>query len=179
MTYVALLRGINVGGNNQIKMAKLKETFERLGYTDVRTVIASGNVIFQTGSKNEQKITKEIESAIAKDFKVAVKVLVLNSKQMEKFTKAIPAKWVNDATMKCDVMFLWKEIDNPRVLKEFQYNPKIEDLKYVPGAVLWRIDRKAAPKSRIFKIVGTKLHKQMTVRNPNTVRKLYALMQAA
>jgi uncharacterized protein (DUF1697 family) len=176
MTYVALLRGINVGGNNQIKMADLKATFERLGLKSVKTVIASGNVIFQSGSKNEAKLTKDIEKAIQKDFKADIKVLLKNKEQLGKLVKAIPTKWVNDDKMKCDVMFLWSEIDKASTLKEFQFNPKIEDLKYVPGAVLWRIDRKNASKSRIFKIVGTKLHKQMTVRNPNTVRKLYALM---
>ena len=48
MTYVALLRGINVGGNNKVEMARLKKVFESLGFINVRTYINSGNVIFDT-----------------------------------------------------------------------------------------------------------------------------------
>ena len=51
MTYVALLRGINVGGHKQVKMEDLRRTFESLGYTNVRTVLQSGNVIFDAKSK--------------------------------------------------------------------------------------------------------------------------------
>jgi uncharacterized protein (DUF1697 family) len=52
MTYVALLRGINVGGNNKVEMKKLKTTFETLGFTSVVTYINSGNIIFNTSDKN-------------------------------------------------------------------------------------------------------------------------------
>jgi uncharacterized protein (DUF1697 family) len=95
---------------------------------------------------------------------------------MGKLVKAIPSSWVNDKNIKCDVMFLWDEADNKNILKQLPFNPAIEDVKYVPGAVLWRIDRDKAAQSRMFKIAGTKLHQLMTVRNPNTVRKIYELM---
>lgn len=176
MKYVALLRGINVGGNNKVEMAKLKKTFERLGFDEVRTLIASGNVIFQTDASDHAKLTKQIETAIAKDFGIQISVLLRDFKEMSKLIKALPAAWVNDKAMKCDVMFLWAEIDKPSILKELPFDPKLEDIKYTPGAVLWRIDRDKVSKSRMQKIIGTRLYKQMTVRNPNTVRKLYALM---
>ena len=51
MTYVALLRGVNVGGNKMVKMDALRATFEKLGYTNVRTVLQSGNVIFDAKAK--------------------------------------------------------------------------------------------------------------------------------
>ena len=175
-TYVALLRSVNVGGNNRVEMAKLKRTFERLGFGDVQTFIASGNVIFRSDEVNQALLVKKIESAIEADFRVRIKVLLRDLKSMGKLVKAIPAAWVNDKEMKCDVMFLWKEIDNKKVLKQLPFDPTLEDVKYVPGAVLWRIDRDKASKSRMYRIVGTRLHQQMTVRNPNTVRKLYALM---
>ena len=175
-TYVALLRSVNVGGNNRVEMAKLKRTFERLGFGDVQTFIASGNVIFRSDEVNQALLVKKIESAIEADFRVRIKVLLRDLKSMGKLVKAIPAAWVNDKKMKCDVMFLWKEIDNKKVLKQLPFDPTLEDVKYVPGAVLWRIDRDKASKSRMYRIVGTRLHQQMTVRNPNTVRKLYELM---
>ncbi len=176
MKYVALLRGINVGGNNKVPMATLKKTFERLGFDDVRTFIASGNVLFRAGTTDHTKLTKQIEAAIAKDFGLSISVLLRDEKKMETLVKKLPASWVNDKTMKCDVMFLWSEVDKPSILKELPFDLKIEDITYTPGAVLWRIDRDKITKSRMLKIIGTKLYKQMTVRNCNTTRKLYALM---
>jgi uncharacterized protein (DUF1697 family) len=176
ITYVALLRGINVGGNNQVEMAKLKQTFERLGLANVKTFIASGNVIFRTEEQDPAILTRKIESAIKADFEMPIRVVLRDQKSMGQLVKAIPSSWVNDKEMKCDVMFLWEQVDNKAVLKQLPFDPTIEDVKYVPGAVIWRIDRVQVAKSRMLKIVGTKLHQQMTVRNPNTVRKLYELM---
>jgi uncharacterized protein (DUF1697 family) len=176
VTYVALLRGINVGGNNKVEMAKLKQTFERLGFASVKTFIASGNVVFRTEEQDAAKLIQRIESAIKADFGMHIKVVLRDQRSMSKLVKAIPTSWVNDKEMKCDVMFLREEVDNKTVLKQLPFDPAIEDVKYVPGAVIWRIDRDKAARSRMFKIVGTKLHEQMTVRNPNTVRKLYELM---
>lgn len=177
MTYVALLRGINVGGNNKIEMTRLKQTFERLGFSDVKTVIASGNVLFKTDQIDKHLIVKKIESGIEKDFGVSVKILLRDLENMQKLVKAIPTSWVNDNAVKCDVMFLFAQVDNKRTLSQLPFNKKIEDVKYVPGAVLWRIDRSKVLKSRMFKIASTKLYQQMTIRNPNTVRKLYDLMR--
>src|SRR5262245_2922506 len=133
MTYVALLRGINVGGHNMIPMAALKRTFERIGLSDVRTFIASGNVIFKTTASDSGKIVKKIESAIQQDFELPIKVLLRDLKETARLVKAIPRDWVNDEHVKCDVLFLWKEADNKSVLKELPINPQIEDVRYVPG----------------------------------------------
>ena len=176
LTYVALLRGINVGDNRKVEMAKLKQAFERLGLVNVKTFIASGNVIFQADLKDRKKLAQTIESAIKSDFKIDVKVLLRHLKDMGKLVKAIPASWVNDKTTKCDIMFLTQEADKKSILKRLPSNSAIEEVRYVPGAVLWHIDRDTANKSRMFRIVGTELYQQMTVRNPNTVRKLYELM---
>lgn len=177
MKFVALLRGINVGGNRKVPMADLKASFEELGFTDVKTFINSGNVIFETDFSHTDKLTKLIQKQIEKDFGFAVAVLLRSQPEMQKLEKAIPGTWVNDKEMKCDVMFLWPEIDSPKVLDQLIHNPEMEDLKYVPGAVIWRIDRPNATKSKVIKIIGTKLYKQITVRNANTARKIYQLME--
>jgi uncharacterized protein (DUF1697 family) len=62
--YIALLRGINVGGNTLIKMPDLKVCFESLGFTDVVTYIQSGNVVFSTRNDNAEEITQLIESGL-------------------------------------------------------------------------------------------------------------------
>jgi uncharacterized protein (DUF1697 family) len=80
--------------------------------------------------------------------------------------------------MKCDVMFLWPAIDSPKIMEQIPYKPDVEDVLYLPGAVIWRIGRDKVNRGAVLKIVGTDVYKQMTVRNPNTVRKLYELMKA-
>ena len=174
MVYVALLRGINVGGKKRVEMARLRESFERMGFSDVRTYINSGNVIFRHDRAPGEKT---IEKALESDFGFEIKVVVRDRRSIEAVTEALPDDWVNDATMKCDVMFLWAEVDGPEVLDQVTVKPGIDDVKYVNGALLWRVDRPDVTRSGMTKIVGTDLYKRMTIRNCNTVRKLAALIE--
>ncbi len=82
ITYIALLRGINVSGHHKIKMAELKQLFLELGYHDVFTYIQSGNVIFKSNIKESILIEDTIISAISKHFGHAIKVLVLNKEEL-------------------------------------------------------------------------------------------------
>jgi len=175
VVYVALLRGINVGGNNLVDMRRLKATFERLGLENVRTYINSGNVLFDTKRRGRPQLTKAIAAGIAEDFGVDMGVLLRTADELRALVDAIPAKWTNDTTMKCDVYFLWPAIDRAKVVDEVPRNPEIEDLRYLPGALVRRIDNDKRTKSPMTKIVGTPIYKQMTARNINTVRKLAAL----
>ena len=174
MIYVALLRGINVGGKNKVEMKQLKQTFEALGFAEVKTYINSGNVIFGS-SKSPSADT--IEAAIGKDFGFPISVVLRSFKEFEKLVNNIPEAWLNDATMRCDVMFLWPAADSPEIINRFPYKPELEDVKYVPGAVIWRIDRANVRRGAVPKIIGTDVYKQLTIRNVNTVRKLYKLMK--
>lgn len=175
MIYVALLRGINVGGNNKVDMKKLKNTFEELGYTNVVTYINSGNIIFEAKGKKEDKIIKEIELAIKKDFALEIKVLIRDFESIKSLCKKIPNTWVKNETMRTDVMFLWEEFDNPKILEQLKLSP-VDNAKYLPGAVVWNIKDIDYNKSGMPKLVGTKIYKQMTIRNVNTVRKIFEIM---
>lgn len=175
-TYAALLRGINVGGKNKVEMAKLKQTFERLGLLRVETVIASGNVVFCTAEVDQTTLVKSIESAFETDFGISARVVLRDLKRMHNLVREVPASWTNDKEMRCDIMFLLPEVDNENVLQQLSFDPTIEDVKYIHGVVLWRIDRNKVAKSRMVKIVGTPLYRQLTIRNANTVRKLYERM---
>ena len=64
MTYVALLRGINVGGKNITKMAALKACLENAGFDRVETFIQSGNVVFESGQRSAAKLTSQIDAAV-------------------------------------------------------------------------------------------------------------------
>jgi len=80
--------------------------------------------------------------------------------------------------MKSDVMFLWDEIDDESVLENLVIKPTIDTVIYVPGAILWSVDKQNVTKSGMSKIIGSKIYKQVTVRNVNTARKIYELMSA-
>ena len=179
MIYVALLRGINVGGKNKVEMGKLKATFERAGMSDVTTYINSGNVVFRDNRRKSPKIVSVLEEAIAADLGFEIKVLVRDLPAIRKVMKALPKEWTNDKNMRCDVIFLWEQFDRKNVLNELKIKPEIEDVKYVPGALIWRIDRSDVRKSRLFTIIGSDLYKGMTIRNCNTARKLAELMETA
>ncbi len=172
--HVALLRGINVGGKNKVEMARLKTGFEALGMTSVRTYINTGNVIFEDRHGLE---ASDFEELIRREFGLEIRVLVKGQDEMTAITDGIPEVWVNDSTMRCDVMFLWD--DRPSVLDDLPARDGIDAVRYVPGAVIWQVDRANLTRSGMSKLVGTDLYRAMTARNANTVRKLVELMNQA
>ena len=176
MIYVALLRGINVGGNNKVDMKKLKTTFESLGYTNVVTYINSGNIIFEDFSNGKDRLAGEIEDAIKRDFQLDIKVMVKSFKEIELICQQLSDTWVKDEVMRTDVMFLWEDFDSPEILQHLKINP-VDNVKYAPGAVLWNVEYADYSKSGISKLAGTEIFRNMTVRNVNTVRKLYKIME--
>ncbi|MBA3732990.1 DUF1697 domain-containing protein [Patescibacteria group bacterium] len=176
MIYVALLRGINVGGNAKVEMSKLKATFESIGCLKVMTYINSGNVVFEDKRSNAVLI-KEIEAAITKSFDLKIRIVLRNIENIIKLSKEIPLNLTNDSEQKTDVLFLWKEIDHPSVIKKVVINPNLENVNYIEGALVWNIKRKDIAKGSGVKLLKTDLYQHITVRNINTVRKLKELME--
>jgi uncharacterized protein (DUF1697 family) len=176
MKYVALLRGINVGGNNKVEMPKLKKIFEDLGYLNVSTYINTGNVIFET-QKDEELVRKEIEKSLKDNFKFEIRVVLRDEKNIEKVCEKIPSDWQNNDDMKTDVLFLWEEFDHKKSIDLINKKEGIDNLIYVNGAIIWNIDKKNYTKSGMNKFIGSVLYKNMTARNVNTVRKLKELMK--
>jgi uncharacterized protein (DUF1697 family) len=74
--------------------------------------------------------------------------------------------------MRCYVMFLWEDVDSPSVLNQLTIKDGIDDVKYLPGAIVWRVDRHMLTKSGMMRLTRDNLYEQMTIRNVNTVRKL-------
>jgi uncharacterized protein (DUF1697 family) len=172
MTYVALLRGVNVGGKGMVSMAAIKEALVALGLADVRTYINSGNVIFSTRASGAQQLTARIEEALEQHTGMAIKVLVMDHKALKKMVDAIPRNWVDDKTMRTYVLLLWKELDDRRILDRLPIKPGVDELRYTPGAVVWRVDRENVGRSHMNRIVGTPMYKKITIRSANTMRKL-------
>lgn len=174
--YVALLRGINVGGKNSIRMVELKRSFEELGFTDVKTYINSGNVIFSTSRRSDTTLVTDIERSIVDTFGLDIPVVVRSRAEIEKVVQAIPDEWRNDQTQRTDVLFLWPEFDSPKVREQLAVNPDVDELLYIPDAVVWHFDRANYAKSKMHNFIGTAVYKKMTARNVNTVRKLHQLL---
>ena len=175
-TYVALLRGINVGGNAMVSMKELKSCFEDLGLRDVVTYINSGNIIFKDSRKSVPALVKLIESGIRARCKMDIRVVVKSKSDIAAICKKIPAGWVTDKLMRTDVMFLWDEIDNAEAIAAVPADPAVDRLLHVKGALIWNVSRKDYGKSKVPKLVGSRFYKNMTARNANTTRKLLELM---
>jgi uncharacterized protein (DUF1697 family) len=178
MTYVAFLRGVNVGGKGIVSMAAIKEALVVLGLSDVRTYINSGNVIFSTRASDVQQLTARIEKALEQHTGMSIKVLVMDHKVVKRMVDAIPGNWVDDKTMRTYVLLLWNELDDRTILDRLPIKPGVDELKYTPGAVIWRVDRENVGRSQMNRIVGTPLYKKITIRSANTMRKLNELTAA-
>lgn len=179
MIFVALLRGINVGGNNKVEMSRLKQVFEELGFSKVKTYINSGNVIFESSSKDIHQMTDLLEEKIEKTYSFPVKVLLRDLDFMKQVMAKLPENWLNNDEMKCDVMFLWDEADAENLLDQLPIKKELDHCIYLKGAIIWSVKRENITRSGMLKLVGTKLYKQMTIRNANTTRKLFNLMSEA
>lgn len=177
MIYVALLRGINVGGKNKVDMTELRAAFADAGMTSVTTYINSGNVIFSSRARNTGRLASRLEKAIADHFGFQIRVLVRDFDNIRDVVAAMPADWVSDTITRCDVMFLWDEVDRPETLELLSIKPAVDELIRVPGALIWKVDKANVGRSGMTKLVGTPLYKQMTIRNSNTARKLLELME--
>ncbi len=174
MKYIALLRGVNVGGKNIVSMSALKVAFEQAGAGNVQTYINSGNVLFESLLKKPATI-EALTAAITKAFSLSIDVLLYTTEEIIRIAAAIPTDWTNDINMKCDVTFLQPAVDSPAILEKVNVKPGIDHVKYVPGALIWSVNREQVTHSGLLKVIGTPLYKQMTVRNCNTTRKLAVL----
>lgn len=179
-TYAILLRGINVGGKNKVPMAALKACLETLGFSNVLTYIASGNVLLQS-KMSATEVKDAIETALPKTFKLdsdLIKVLVLDRKQLKAIIDNRPKGFGDDpATYYSDAIFLM-DIDVAEALPVF--NPREGVDKIWPGVGVIYSQRLGAEriKSRLSKIVGTPVYKSMTIRSWNTTTKLLKLIEA-
>ncbi|WP_426351288.1 DUF1697 domain-containing protein [Alloiococcus sp. CFN-8] len=178
MIYVALLRGINVGGNNKISMKLLKETFERAGMEEVIAYINSGNVIFKATDYRINELSELLEKAILEDFSLDIKVLLRTHEDFERLLAMIPEDLSNDGSMKCDILFLWEDITPQELIDQVKPKADIDTVISSDTEVIWVVSRDNVTKSKLNKLIGTKAYKKVTVRNINTTRKIYTLMNS-
>lgn len=176
--YLALLRGINVGGKNKVEMIKLKQAFESVGFSQVSTYINSGNVLFAAPSQKKESLSAIIESILYRRFGFEIRAIVRDEQNIRKLAEAIPSEWRNDAEEKTDILFLWDEYDNRKSLKILKLVDGIDRAIYVSGAIIWNLSRQDYGRSAMNKLIGSSLYRKATIRNVNTVRKLALLMSS-
>jgi uncharacterized protein (DUF1697 family) len=108
--YIALLRGINVGGNTMIKMSELKAAFEECGFENVVTYINSGNVAFDTGKVGEFILVKRLEAMIEKQFAKQIPVMVREQAEITELLKSNPFEGQFESHKEMHVLFLKEEM---------------------------------------------------------------------
>lgn len=107
MRYLALLRGINVGGKNIIRMTELRTSLERVGFRNVTTYIQSGNVLFESKLKNLARLSAVIEEAVKTGFGCTSLVVIMPQEQLESVVlKAPPEFGAYPARYRYDVIFM-------------------------------------------------------------------------
>jgi uncharacterized protein (DUF1697 family) len=177
--YVALLRGINVGGNNMVSMKSLKENFERLGFQNVRTYINSGNIVFSTPGTDPLALEERIDRMLEQKYRIKGRTVVRTRRDVAAVVRALNKEDMSDPEWRCNVIFLRNTIDPRKALKRIDLEAEIERVVCCPGTWVWFASVRDLPRSAMMKLGRTPLYQEMTVRNVNTTRAILALMEAA
>lgn len=178
MRYVALLRGINVGGNNKVPMSDLCDLLTGQGFTEVRSYIASGNILLSSDDPSPGNVSDQFEELLRESFSVDTRVLTIPQDRFLAIAAAVPRDWTNNSEQKSDVLFLFPQDDSPEILTTLSPRPEIDHALYVPGAVIWNVGRSDQSRSHLNRAVGTSTYRNLTIRNVNTVRKLEGMLSA-
>lgn len=178
-TYVILLRGINVGGKNLVPMAGLRKCLEDLGFANVSTYIASGNVILQS-DKRAKEIKTLIEASLPENFELDdefIRVLVLTHKQLQAIIANKPKGFGEQpAKYHSDAIFLM-DIDLAQAMPVFIPREGVDKIWQGDGVIYSQRLSAQRTKSRLGRIVGTPAYKSMTIRNWNTTTKLLEIVR--
>jgi uncharacterized protein (DUF1697 family) len=176
-TYIALLRGINVGGKNLIKMPELKACFEQDGFEDVATYIQSGNVLFATPETRNAALTDRIEAMLAESFDYVPTVVVRGRKQMRSIVDGAPKGFGSrPAEYRYDVLFLKEPLTAKRAIGQVPTNPAVDTAHAGIGVLYFSRLTARATQSRLNKIISSPIYPSVTIRNWNTTTKLLSLM---
>jgi uncharacterized protein (DUF1697 family) len=164
--YVALLRGINVGGKNIIPMASLKACFEKAGFDAVTTYIQSGNVIF---SSRGAPVEARLEQLLGSTFDYRACVVVRSRRQMEAIVnKAPPGFGARPALHRCDVVYLKAPLTASAAVKSVPVREGVDDVHAGPGVLYFSRLIRRASQSRLSRLVSMPVYRSMTIRNWNT-----------
>ena len=176
--YVALLRGINVGGKNLIKMVELKACFEALGFENVRTYIQSGNVLFGAGESDQAMLAGVVEDALSRTFDYHLPVVVRSEKEMKNIVAHAPKGFgSNPAAYRYDVIFLKEPLTASEAMQSVTTKEGVDQAFAGDGVLYFSRLISRATQSRLSRIITMPVYQSMTIRNWNTTTKLLNMIE--
>ena len=177
--YVALLRGINVGGKNLINMRALKACFEDNGFGNVVTYIQSGNVLFDSHGSSAAELTTKVEAMLTSTFGYSARVLLRNQAQMRRIVQSAPTGFGKQPDRyRYDVVFLLPPLTPRESFKELPIKEGVDQAFTGPGVLYFSRLVSKLTQSRLNRVASLPIYQNMTLRNWNTTVKLIEMMEA-
>jgi uncharacterized protein (DUF1697 family) len=177
--YVALLRGINVGGNNLIKMAELKRCFEDQGFGNVATYIQSGNVLFEVNEGSPAKLTGRVEEALSQTFGYKSWVALRSHEELQAVVEHAPRGFGTEpGSYLYDVVFLRGPVTATEAIADVKTRDGVDEAFAGDGVLYFSRLRSRATQSYLNRVAVLPVYQSMTIRNWNTTIKLRGLMDA-
>ncbi len=176
--YVALLRGINVGGNGVVRMAALRAAFEAQGLRDVATYIQSGNVLFTSGERSAA-LVRRIERGLSKTLGFPATVVLRSREQLRAVVAGAPEGFgARPERYRYDVVFLKEPLSPSEALAAAPRNPEVDEVSAGRGVLYFSRLAREASRSRMSRIVALPIYRRMTIRSWSTTTRLLALADA-
>jgi uncharacterized protein (DUF1697 family) len=173
-TYVALLRGINVGGSHMLPMKDLRLLFEENGCVDVQTYIQSGNVVFRSGISDAERLAKQLTTAVLKGRGFEPRVLVLRRSDLERAASNNPFPEAERNPASVHLFFLCEPARRADLKSMEALKAKTERFA-LKGKVLYLHTPDGFGKSRLAARAERLLGVEATARNWRTVTTLLNL----
>jgi len=180
--YIALLRGVNVGGKNKIKMAELRNSLETIGLSNVQTYIQSGNILFES-DESEKQLRLRIERKIEEDFGLLLAVIIRTAAELDLLAENCPfsKEAVAEAEAASEVESLYVslllETPSKEVVERLHAYRSVRDEFIVNGRDIYLLFHHSVRNSKLVSNLN-KLDITMTMRNWKTINKLNALAKA-
>lgn len=177
--YLALLRGINVGGKNLIKMPDLAACFEAQNYQNVRTYIQSGNVIFSADDGDQTRLTSLLEETLSKTFNYGASLVLLSHEQMKDVVGRAPEGFGSDPeAYRYDVLFLKKPLTASEAMRSVIAREGVDQVFAGTDVLYFSRLISQISKTYLTRIIGSPIYQSLTIRNWNTTTKLLSLMDS-
>ena len=179
MEYVALLRGINVGGNNKVVMSELREQIAAEGFTNVRTYINSGNLLFEAGPDTPREdVAQAIEDVLARHYDSPIRLALLTAQEYLAQLEELPDWWHGEVARR-DALFYTRGLDRSHVRERIEAMELGDEAVYFgERAVFWgKFDEKSFLKTAYHKrLLREDFYRQVTIRSGSTVEKIAAML---
>jgi len=177
MKYLALLRGVNMIGNNIIIMSELKAAFKNQGFENVATYINSGNVMFSSDIADEATLQYKCEKLISDNFNLNIAVCIISADDLRKTIANAPDWWNNIPDAKHDAFFVISPMTAAGIFAHMGVvEEKYEQVAHHGKIVFWSAPMATISRTRWLKISKDKqIYRALTVRSANTALKLAEL----